>query len=253
MGDRAGLRALADDGHRIVHPRPAANVKFGDWTQSFGKGGVAAVHASNSAGVVFANDIVRALLAVRRQVVVGEVVAGQALVAGDSSALENREREAWQQPHTDLVQSRTCGGADGIVVRKLDMRDLFIPVVSELVADHCLHLGHRVVYTFHPIVAVWVIGVGGDFSSPEKLINGVRKLGAELEADIRKEAARAPPQRRTLGFDGVRVSWATETTRGTQDVGVSSRRHQERAESIDADSDARATAPCAPTVFVIGT
>ena len=55
-----------------------------------GEGGVAAVHASNSEGVVFANDIVRALLVVRHQVAVGEMVAGQALVAGDSSTLENR-------------------------------------------------------------------------------------------------------------------------------------------------------------------
>ena len=43
--------------------------------------------------MVFTDGIVRALLAVGRQVAVGEVVAGQVLVAGDR-AFENREREA---------------------------------------------------------------------------------------------------------------------------------------------------------------
>ena len=71
------------------------------------------------------------------------------------------------------------------------MGGLFIPVVLELVDDHCQHLGHRVVYTFHPTVAVWVVGAGGNFVNPEKLINGMRKLVAELEAVVREDAARA--------------------------------------------------------------
>ena len=49
----------------------------------------------------------------------------------------------------------------------------------------------RVVYTFHPTVAVWVVGAGGNFVNPEKLINGMRKLVAELEAVVREDAARA--------------------------------------------------------------
>ena len=69
LGVRVGLCTLADGGHRIVHQRPAANVKFGGRTQSIGEG-IAAVHAGNSEGVVFANDIVRALLAVCRQVAI---------------------------------------------------------------------------------------------------------------------------------------------------------------------------------------
>ena len=89
----------------------------------------------------FANDIVRALLAVRRQSEVSEVVAGQTLVAGDSNTLENREGEAWQPTHMDFIGSQNCGDADGIIVRKFDMRDLFISVILELVDDHCQHLG----------------------------------------------------------------------------------------------------------------
>ena len=42
--------------------------------------------------MVFTDDIERALLAVGRQVAVGEVVAGHALVAGDPGAFEKRER-----------------------------------------------------------------------------------------------------------------------------------------------------------------
>ena len=53
----------------------------------------------------------------------------------------------------DLVGSQTRGGTDRTVVRKFDMRELFIPVVL-LVDDHYQHLGHRVVYTFHPTVVV---------------------------------------------------------------------------------------------------
>ena len=54
---------------------------------------------------MFTDDIVLALLAVGRQVTVGEVVEGQALVAGDPGAFENREREARKTAHVDLVWS----------------------------------------------------------------------------------------------------------------------------------------------------
>ena len=143
-------------------------------------------------------------------------------------------------------------GDDGIVVSIFDVRELFIPVISEVVDDHCQHLGHRMVHTFHPTVAVWVVGAGGNFSNPEKLIYGVRKLGAELEAVVREDAARAPPERnipvdenvsRALSgelcrSDGVHVGSAAETISEKQDVGISSRRHRERAEKVDADGDA---------------
>ena len=56
----------------------------------------AAFHARNCEG---------RLLAVSRQVTVGEVVAGQALVAGDPGAFENREKEARKPTHVDLVGS----------------------------------------------------------------------------------------------------------------------------------------------------
>ena len=66
----------------------------------------------------------------------------------------------------ELVGSQTRHGADGFVVLKFDLRTVFIPVVLEFVDDHCQHPGHRVVFTFHPTVAVWVVGAGGNFPNP---------------------------------------------------------------------------------------
>ena len=62
-------------------------------------------HERNCEGMVFADDIVRALLTVGRQVAVGEVIVGQALVAEDTGALKNREREGRKPTHVDIVGS----------------------------------------------------------------------------------------------------------------------------------------------------
>ena len=80
-----------DGGRRTIHP--AANGEFGDGMQCVGEGAVAAVYARNGEGVVFADDILRALLAVRHQVAVGQVVAGKTLVTGNPSTLaKSRDR-----------------------------------------------------------------------------------------------------------------------------------------------------------------
>ena len=176
---------------------------------------------------MFANDIVRALLAVRRQVAVGEVVEGQALVAGKFSTLENREREARQSTHVDLVGRQARGGTDRIVVRKFDLKELLTTIVS--IWPIVWHTRST------PPVAVWVVGAGRKFSNPEKLVNGVRELGAELEPVVRDDAARAPPDGhitidedigRALGgelcgCDGIHVGSAAEAISEEQDVGIS--------------------------------
>ena len=54
---------------------------------------------------MFTDDVVRSLRAVSRQVAVGEVVAGQALVASDPGAIEDREREVRNPTPMDLVGS----------------------------------------------------------------------------------------------------------------------------------------------------
>ena len=125
---------------------------------------------------MFTDDVVRALLAVRRQVAVGEVVAGQALVVGNPSSFENRETDARKSTPVDVVGSSTGGNADRIVVRKFDVRALLIPDVVELVVHHCQHLGHRVIRKRPSSTSTWVVGAGGNFTNTKKLVDSMRKL-----------------------------------------------------------------------------
>ena len=76
----------------------------------------------------------------------------------------------------DLVGSYTDGSADRIIVVLFDVKELLIPVVLELVIHHRQHLGHRVIHTLHPTIAVWVVGAGGNFPHPKKIIHGMCKL-----------------------------------------------------------------------------
>ena len=57
----------------------------------------------NGEGMVFANNIVPALLPVCSQVAMGQVVAGQTLVSRYSGAFENRQGETWKPTHVNLV------------------------------------------------------------------------------------------------------------------------------------------------------
>ena len=84
---------------------------------------------------MFTDDIVRALLAAGRQVSAGEVV----------------------------------------VVREFDVRELLVPDILEFVDHHCQHLGHRVVHTLHLTIAHRVVGAGGNFPNPKKLVDGMGK------------------------------------------------------------------------------
>ena len=54
--------------------------------------------------------------------------------------------------------------------------------------------------TLHATVTARMIGVGGDFSDTKNLVEDVRKLGAELEAVVRKGTTRTP-SKRTLPVD----------------------------------------------------
>lgn len=108
------------------------------------------------------------------------------------------------------------------------------------------------VYTFHPIVILQVAGAGGNFVDPEKLIDGVRELGASLEAVARQYAARASSERKIRADDNVsralsgelgrcdceHVGTATGAISEEQDVGVTSGRDLTGTEVFDADSHA---------------
>ena len=53
--------------------------------------------------MVFANNVVRALLPVGGQVTIGQVVTGQTLESRYSLAFENRQGETWKSTHVNLV------------------------------------------------------------------------------------------------------------------------------------------------------
>ena len=72
----------------MVHPCPTAYDEFRCRTQRVGEGRVSVINARNGEGMVFANNVVRALLPVCSQVAISQVVAGQTLVSRDCGAFE---------------------------------------------------------------------------------------------------------------------------------------------------------------------
>ena len=58
-----------------------------------------AVNARKGEGMVFAKNIVRALLSVCSQVAIGQVVADQTLMSRYSGAFESRQEEMWKPTH----------------------------------------------------------------------------------------------------------------------------------------------------------
>ena len=104
--------------------------------QCVGEGGVAAAHASNGEGAVFANDIIRALLVARRRVAIVEVVTGRpwspATPARSNNVRGGRvSRPIWTSLGVKLVAALT-----EFVEPGLNMTVLFIPVSWELAEDH---------------------------------------------------------------------------------------------------------------------
>ena len=109
--------------------------------------------------MVCANNVLRALLPIGGQVAIGQVVADQALMSHDVSAVETRHGETWESAHVDLTGRQTRRRADGIVVSEFDVRQLRVPIVLSLVDDHSQHLGHSVVYPLNAPVTVGMMGV----------------------------------------------------------------------------------------------
>ena len=123
----------------------------------------------NGEGMVFVNDVVRALLPVCGQVAIGQVVAGQTLGSRYSCAFENHQGETCRPTHVNLVGGQTRCRADRIVVSELDVRELQIPVLS-FVDDHSKHLGHSVVHPLNASVAVRMIGACGKLAHSQQLV-----------------------------------------------------------------------------------
>ena len=138
-----------------------------------GEGGVSAGNARNGEGMMFAKNIVCALLSVCSQVAVGQVVAGQTLVSRDSGAFENRQRETWKSTHVILVGGQTHRRADRIVLCEFDVRELQVPVVLSFIDHHSQHLGHSVLHMLNAAVTVWIIGACGKLAHSQKLVNNL--------------------------------------------------------------------------------
>ena len=74
---------VADGGSRVVHPYPDTNGEFVGPRAVRRRGLSCCVPREKCEGMVLTGDIVHELLAVDRQVAVGEMIAGRALVTGD--------------------------------------------------------------------------------------------------------------------------------------------------------------------------
>ena len=92
--------------------------------------------------MVFTNDIARALLAVDRQVAVGEVVASQALVAGDPGAFEIVRERRGSLPMWTSLRAKPVAA---------------LTVILKFVDHHCQHSDHLVIHTLHPTIAISVV------------------------------------------------------------------------------------------------
>ena len=79
-----------------MHPCPTTYGEVHQRAKRVGDSGIWSVYAGNGEGMVFANNIVRALLSIRSQIAVGQVVAGQTTMSRDSRPFENYQRGTWK-------------------------------------------------------------------------------------------------------------------------------------------------------------
>ena len=131
---------------------------------------------------MFANQRILTPLAACGEVSVFLVVTGEALAPSGVVVFEDCEgkSKAGEAVQMHLIRCQPGGGADGIVVRKFQVRQVDVPVVLSFVDDHRQHLSHGVVDALDATVAVGVVGTRCDFSHAEELVHGKRLLGAEL-------------------------------------------------------------------------
>ena len=97
-------------------------------------------------------------------------------MSADVDVVEDGHWEAGQSAHVDLVRCETCGGADSIIIRELDVWQVQVPVVLTFVHNHGNHLCHCVVDTLDTAVAVGVLCACGDFAHSHASEDGGREL-----------------------------------------------------------------------------
>ena len=129
LGLGVRLHTLEDGRGIILHACPTTRSEIKCWTQRVGDGGFSAVNTGNGEGVVCANNVVRALLPVRGQFAMGQVVTGQTLVSQKASAVNNRQGKPWNSARVDLVGRQTRRRADGIVISEFYVGQMQVPIV----------------------------------------------------------------------------------------------------------------------------
>ena len=90
----AFAHSLSYGGSGVVYPYPAASHVFGALKKSVREGKGSPVHTSDCKGVLFPHELVGALLPFSGEVVIGEMVAVEALMSSAVGAVEDGEGEA---------------------------------------------------------------------------------------------------------------------------------------------------------------
>ena len=86
---------------------------------------------------MFPNEVIRSALSVDRELIILQVVSGEALVPSGVDGVEDCKWETRESSHMHLVWSSTCSGADRVVVGKFDMGEMMgIPVALPFVDFH---------------------------------------------------------------------------------------------------------------------
>lgn len=73
-------------------------------------------------GVMLADEVVRATLAVSSEVAIRKNVSIETLMSIDIRTPKARDRQPWQPPNMHSTRRQTSTGADGVVVGKVNMR-----------------------------------------------------------------------------------------------------------------------------------
>ena len=122
------------------------------------------LHAGDSDGVLFANQRIRTPLTVGGEVAAFQAVAGESLVASGVAVFDDGEGEVREAVHMHLIWDQPGGGADGIIVCKLHVRQVDVPVVLSFDEDHHHNLSHGVIDALNVTVAVGMVGARREFS-----------------------------------------------------------------------------------------
>ena len=112
-----------------------------------------------------------------------------------SSTTFGGERDAGEAADVNLVGRNSCGGVDGLVVGRRQVRQQHVPVGSFVVADHEEHLGQNMVDPLDADVGAGVVSAGVDVADANAVVDYDRLLGSELLPIVGEESRRAPPER----------------------------------------------------------